>query len=175
MNIVIARCDGLRKLEAGLPPDLRACAPRMWAAAEGVLAALAGPEGGEMAGLRFKVRASRRTLTARRGQLVLAGLPGFAPTAHFTLEFNFADDGRAVLLFVPRALGVPRRRALLTRLRPCGGNGEAARAECQTCEAREGLRACPHCEAVWYCSRECCAADWHVHGGVCDAMRAAAR
>jgi hypothetical protein len=169
MNYVIPKCDGLPKLEAGLPRDLRACAPRMWAAVEGIVAEHARAGGG-MDGLRYRVQASRQTLTARAGQLVVEGLPAFPTAANVTVEFDFVDDGRAVLLFVPRALsGLQRRRtAQLTRL--CAG-GE--REMCQTCEERQRLRACPSCEAVWYCSAECCAADWHVHDRVCAAMHAA--
>lgn len=170
VNYVIARCDGLPRLDAGLPPDLRACAPRMWAAAEGIVAEVARAEGG-MDGLRFRLWVSWRALTARAWQLTAAGLPARAglPAAHVAIEFSFVDDRRGVVLFVPRALGVPPHTSRLTRL--LGGEGGEPRLRaCQTCGACEGLRACPACRAVWYCGRECRLADWHVHRGVCREM-----
>ena len=164
MNCVIPRCGGLHKLESGLPPELRPCAPKMWAAVEGVLSAALDEE---MDGLRFRLSVTRRALLSRAGNLVVAGLPGMAPTAHVTIEFKFADDGgRSVVLFVPRAAALPPRAPRLTRLRPGGAPPDV----CQTCEARDGLLACPGCRAVWYCGPECQAADWGAHESVCDAI-----
>lgn len=170
MNHVIPRCGSLQSLEAGMSPDLRACAPKMWAACEGVLAALDSPAGAAMRGLRFRLLVTRQILASRAGQLLLAGLPGHAPAGHVTVVFEFADLGRTVLVFVQRSARLPKRPPRLARI---GDNAINATAACQTCEEQRGLTACPGCRAVWYCSAECQAADYLAHDGVCRAVRLA--